>query len=122
VKTLVYLELEGGTLAGVSIDIGEHGLAMQATEPVPMNSNLAFRCVLPGTSTTLHGYADVIWASDQGRAGLFFSKLAPAARKHLRQWVSKRGDRKKHAVRDLLPPSDARVAFATEGKELPAEV
>jgi len=122
VKTLVYLELEGGTLAGVSIDIGEHGLAMQATEPVPMNSNLAFRCVLPGTSTTLHGYADVIWASDQGRAGLFFSKLAPAARKHLKQWVSKRGDHKKHAVRDLLPPSDARVAFATEGKELPAEV
>src|SRR3954470_23470227 len=27
VKTLVYLELEHGTLAGVSIDIGEHGLA-----------------------------------------------------------------------------------------------
>jgi len=122
VKTLVYLELESGTLTGVSIDIGEHGLAMQATEPVPMNSNLAFRCVLPGTSTTLHGYADVIWASDQGRAGLFFSKLAPAARKHLKQWLGKRGDHKKHAVRDLLPPSDAHVAFATEGEELPAEV
>ena len=47
VKTLVYLELESGPLAGVSIDIGEQGLAMQAAEPVPMNSNLAFRCVLP---------------------------------------------------------------------------
>jgi len=121
VKTLVYLELENGTLAGVSIDIGEHGLAMQATEPVPINSNVAFRCVLPGTDITLHGHADVIWASDHGRAGLFFSKLAPAARKHLKHWLSKRGEHSKHAVRDLLPPDDAHVSFAAADEELQTE-
>src|SRR5689334_4083545 len=38
VKTLVHLELEGTTLAAISIDIGEHGLAVQAAEPVPMIS------------------------------------------------------------------------------------
>jgi len=114
VKTLVYLDLESGTLPGVSIDIGEHGLALQATEPVPVSSNLAFRCVLPGTNVTLHGHADVIWASDQGRAGLFFSKLAPAARKHLKQWLHKRSahSKSKHDVHDLLPPADAHVSFA----------
>jgi CheY-like chemotaxis protein len=118
VKTLVYLDLESGTLPGVSIDIGEHGLAVQATEPVPMNSNLAFRCVLPGTEITLQGHADVMWASDQGRAGLFFSKLSTTARKHLKQWLNKRAahskDRHKddHAVRDLMPPEDANVSFA----------
>jgi CheY-like chemotaxis protein len=114
VKTLVYLELENGTLSGVSIDIGEHGLALQATEPVPMASNLAFRCVLPGTQITLHGHADVIWASDQGRAGLFFSKLAPAARKHLKQWLHKRSahSKSKHDFNDLMPPADAHVSFA----------
>ena len=113
-KTLVYLEHETGTLSGISIDIGEHGLALQATEPVPMSSNLAFRCVLPGTGFTLQGHADVIWASDQGRAGLFFSKLGPAARKHLKQWLSKRNARskEKHDVHDLLPPEDAHVSFA----------
>jgi len=110
-KTLVYLELEGATLPAISIDIGEHGLAVQATEPVPMSSNLHFRCTLPGTEFTLQGHADVIWASDQGRAGLFFSKLAPAARKHLKQWLHKRTSRKDHA-RDLLPPVDAHVSFA----------
>jgi len=116
VKTLVYLDLETGPLPGVSIDIGEHGLAVQATEPVPMSSNLAFRCVLPGTNVTLHGHADVMWASDQGRAGLFFSKLSPAARKHLKQWLHKRSahskQKDKHDVRDLLPPEDAHVEFA----------
>ena len=118
VKTVVYLDVDGGTLSGISIDIGEHGLALQATEPVPMSSNLAFHCVLPGTDITLDGHADVIWAGDHGRAGLFFSKLAPAARKHLKQWLHKRSahskdrDKHKHDVRDLLPPVDAHVSFA----------
>jgi len=111
VKTLVYLELESGTLSGVSIDIGEHGLALQAIEPVPMSSNLPFRCLLPGTRITLHGQADVTWASDQGRAGLFFSKLAPAARKRLKSWLTKRG-KDKATVRHLLPPSGDQVSFA----------
>jgi len=112
VKTLVYVETASQTLTAVSIDIGEHGVAIQATEPVPISSNLAFRCVLPGTDFTLQGHADVIWASDLGRAGLFFSKLAPAARKHLKQWLSKRGNQNKHAVRELMPPADGHVAFA----------
>jgi PilZ domain len=110
-KTLVYLEVEGNILPAISIDIGEHGLAVQATEPVPMSSNLPFRCALPGTDFTLHGHADVIWASDQGRAGLFFSKLSPVSRKHLKQWLHRRSAHKDD-VRDLLPPVDAQVSFA----------
>lgn len=112
-KTLVYLEIEHGTIAAVSIDIGEHGLALQATEPVPMNSNIPFRCLLPGTNVTLSGYADVIWASDQGRAGLFFAKLSTAGRKHLKHWLSKRSGHHEQA-RDLMPPADARAVFANE--------
>ena len=114
VKTLVYLEFKNETVAAISIDIGEHGLAVQATDPLPMSSGLPFRCVLPGTQVTLQGQADVIWASDQGRAGLFFSKLAPAARKHLKKWLHQRAKHQenKSAVRDLLPPDDAHVCFA----------
>ena len=113
VKTLVYLEIDHITLAGVSIDIGEQGLAIQASEAVPVRSDVPFRCILPGTHITLNGHADVIWASDQGRAGLFFSKIAPAARKHLKQWLAKRGHQNRHAVRDLMPPANDHVAFAT---------
>jgi len=121
VKTLVYLELEHGTLAGVSIDIGEHGLALQASEPIPVKSNVAFRCELPGTHVTFNGHADVIWASDQGRAGLFFSKLSAPAHKHLKQWLAKRGAQSKHGVRELMPPADAHVAFAAAEEEILAE-
>lgn len=114
VKTVVHLELVSGTLPGISIDIGEHGLAVQCAEPVPIVSNLGFRCVLPGTDFTLQGHADVAWASDQGRAGLFFSKLSPAARKQLKRWVAKRSahSKDKHTVHDLMPPEDAHVSFS----------
>ena len=116
VKTLVHLDLESGRLSGVSIDIGEHGLAVQATEPVPVSSNLAFHCVLPGTRITLHGHADVMWASDQGRAGLFFSKLSPTARKQLKRWLNKRSShskgKHKTAVHDLMPHDEAHVSFS----------
>jgi hypothetical protein len=105
-KTVVYFELETGTLPAIGIDISEHGFAVQATEPVPMLSKLAFRCVLPGTDYDLHGHADVVWASDQGRAGLFFSRLAPSARKRLKQWLAKRGANPKDAGRVLVAPRD----------------
>ena len=115
-KTLVYLELENGTLPGIGIDISEHGLSVQATEAIPMVSNVAFRCTLPGTDLTLHGHAEVMWASDHGRAGLFFSKLAPAARKHLKQWLHKRNIHARHrghdSLRALLPPVDVAVAVS----------
>jgi len=110
-KTLVYLDLESGTVPGISIDIGEHGLAVQTTEPVPISSDLPFRCVLPGTSFTLQGHAEVMWASDQGRAGLFFSKLSPTGCKHLKHWLHKRSKHKETA-HELLPPVDAEVSFA----------
>jgi|SRR5277367_5076928 len=110
-KTLVYLQLVDTTLPAITIDIGEHGLALQASEPVPISSNLAFRCQLPGTDFTLHGHADVIWASEHGRAGLFFSRLAPASRKHLKQWLSRRAH-SKDAVHELRPPADEQVSFA----------
>ena len=100
VKTLVYLEPVAALLS------------KKAGRPV----------VLPGTHVTLNGYADVIWASDLGRAGLFFSKLAPAARKHLKQWLSKRGNQNKHAVRELMPPADGHVAFAAPENEALSEV
>jgi CheY-like chemotaxis protein len=119
-KALVYLSLETVTLAAITIDISEHGLALQATEPVPITSSLPFRCVLPGTDFTLQGQADVIWASDKGRAGLFFSKLGSASQKHLKQWLRKRSHaehgHKSDSLRDLLPPADAKddahVAFS----------
>ena len=113
-KTLVYLECNKHTLPAISMDISEHGLAVQAAEPVPISSDLVFRCVLPGTHSTLKGRAEVIWASDHGRAGMFFSEISAADRKHLKRWLSRHPGHAKHkdAAHALLPPEDDHVNFA----------
>jgi len=115
-KTLVYLELESGTIPALSIDIGEQGLALQTIGPVPIRTQVSFHCALPGTQVTIQGHADVVWASDQGRAGLLFSKLGPTARRHLKNWLAKRGHTK-HPLRDLLPPANDHVWFAATREE-----
>lgn len=119
-KALVHLECDSRTITAISIDISEHGLAVQASEPVPMNSELAFRCTLPGSDFALQGHAEVAWAGDHGRAGMFFSKLSPAARKHLKHWLGRRSasnrahrSKAEHSVRGLLPPDDAKAEYAT---------
>lgn len=109
IKTVVYLEFETGTLPAIGVNISEHGFAVRATERVSLRASLGFHCVLPGTTYVLHGHADVIWADDLGQAGLFFSRLAPAAHKQLRRWLSKYGDHGTGAVRALLPPVNAAV-------------
>jgi len=106
-KALVYLQFESGTLPAIGIDVSEHGLALHAADTVPIRSNVSVRFVLPGTNHTVQGLADVVWADDKGRAGMFFSRLTPTARKHLKQWLHKQSVNTKDAVRVLLPPANA---------------
>jgi hypothetical protein len=113
--TMVYLECESRTLPAVAINVCEHGFAVQATEPVPLRSNLHFYCVLPGTSLTLRGHADIVWADDRGRAGAFFARLSPSDRKHLKHWLGKQSGRRKDGVRVLLPPENAEMGLAFSG-------
>ena len=100
---MVYLDLRTGSLPAIGIDLSEQGLSVQASEQIPANARLSFRCVLPGTAHTLRGEAEVIWTDDHGRAGMFFSHLPPTSRKLLKQWLSRGHVHQADAVRVLLP-------------------
>ena len=104
IKTLVYLELETGTLAAIGVDLSEQGLAVQASGPIPAGARIPFRCLLPGTGHTLRGLADIIWTDSQGRAGMFFLHLPPSSRKLLKHWLARGSAHSADAVRVLLPP------------------
>ncbi|MGA8432835.1 MAG: PilZ domain-containing protein [Candidatus Sulfotelmatobacter sp.] len=86
ITSVVWLDLETGTLPAVAVNISEHGMAIRTTERLRIQGNVSFRCTLPG-SEQLHGYADVIWSDDVGCAGMFFSRLSLSARKHLKDWL-----------------------------------
>jgi hypothetical protein len=80
---------------------------------LPPVQNVPLRFVLPGTSYLVEAIGKVIWADDDGRAGMFFSRLTPASRHHLKDWLVKRGTKTRNAVRVLLPPPRARSSEAS---------
>ena len=106
--TLVYLQLGVAALPAIVTDLSEQGLALQAPEPLPSVQNVPLRFVLPGTSQLLEATGKVIWADDDGRAGMFFSDLSSTSRQHLKTWLAKQGAKSRNAVRVLLPPSKGR--------------
>jgi hypothetical protein len=107
-EALVYLQLGATPLPAIVLDLSEQGLALQATEPLPQLQNMPLHFVLPGTSHLVEATGEVIWADDDGRAGIFFSDLNAASRSHLSNWLAKRGAKTKNAVRVLLPASRTR--------------
>lgn len=112
-EALVYLQLGAASVPALMLDLSEHGLALQALEPLSAMQNVPVRFVLPGTSHLVEAIGKVIWADDDGRAGMFFSRLTPASRHHFKNWLAKRGARTKNSVRALLPPQKARRSTST---------
>jgi len=112
-EALVYLQLPVTTLPAIVLDLSEQGLALQALEPLPAMRNVPLRFVLPETSHLVEAIGKVIWAEDDGRAVMFFSRLTPASRHHLKNWLAKRGANTKNAVRVLLPPQKAHRSTPT---------
>ena len=77
-------------LPGLILDLSQQGLSLQAPEPLPAVHRVPLRFMLPGTSHMVEGNGEVIWADDEGRAGIFFSHLTADSRKYLRNWLRKR--------------------------------
>jgi DNA-binding response OmpR family regulator len=103
-KSLVQLEMGGRTLPALAHDVSEHGVALQAVEPLKHMHDVGVRFLLPGTQHMVEAKCEVIWSEQDGRAGLFFSSLTPQSRKHLRLWLAERRPNPENAVRVLLPP------------------
>jgi CheY-like chemotaxis protein len=94
-ETLVYLQFGVAALPAIVLDVNEQGLSLQAPEPLPPVQQVPFRFVLPATTQIIEGTGEMIWADDNGRVGLFFSKLTAVSRKYLKQWLTKRSARRR---------------------------
>jgi CheY-like chemotaxis protein len=112
-EALVYLQCGVTNLPALVLDLSEHGMALQAPEPLPRVQQVPLRFVLPGTTHMVEATGEVIWSDEGGRAGMFFSQLSAASRKYLRDWLRHHGTRKKDAVRVLLQPTRSRRAAAS---------
>jgi len=94
VEALVYLRFgDVCPMPAIVLDLHEQGLLVQAAEPLPAGE-LPLRFILPGTTHLIEGTGEVIWADDNGRAGIFPSELSSSSRKQLKNWMAKRSSKK----------------------------
>lgn len=93
-EALVYLRFgDVCPLPALVLEVSEEGLSVLASEPLPA-TELPLRFILPGTSHMIEGSGEVTWADDSGHAGIFFTQLAPAARRHLKAWMTRKDKHK----------------------------
>lgn len=110
-ETLAYLQFGIAALPGLILDLNEQGFSLQTAEPLPSVHKIPLRFVLPGTSHMIEGTGEVIWADDQGRAGMLFSHLTAPSRKYLKSWLGKR-----------IPQKPTRRATVRADKSQPSSV
>src|SRR5881296_2121330 len=101
-ETLVYLQFGVAAMPAMVLDLNEQGISLQSPEPLPPVQAVPLRFVLPGTSNMVEGTGEVIWTDDRGRAGILFSRLTAASRKHLKQWLATGGA--KTGIFSRVPP------------------
>lgn len=107
-EALAYVDFPSGTVPALVLDMTEQGLSLQAAEALVPLRGVRLRLLLPGTAQLIAARGDLIWADARGRAGLFFSDLAPGAHRSLDAWLRKRRSKRSDAVRSLLEPRLAR--------------
>ena len=93
-ESLVYLRFgDVCPVPALVLELSEDGLSVQAAEPVPA-AEVPLRFILPGTAHLIEGSGEVIWADDEGRAGILFRELPEASRRQVKAWAAKREPRK----------------------------
>src|SRR5438874_10966628 len=113
-ETLVYLQFGIAAMPAMVLDLNEQGISLQSPEPLPPVQEVPLRFVLPGTSNMVEGTGEVIWTDEHGRAGVLFSRLTAASRKHLKQWLVKGGAKTGIFSRVTRPAKSRRLQFASQ--------
>ena len=124
-ESMVYLRLgDFCSVPALVLNVSERGLAVQAAEPLPAG-RLPMRFILPGAAHLIEGSGEVIWAGEDGRAGILFNELSASSLAELKTWLHKRIP-KKRPVRGtagfhrLTTPEPAR-ARGGRNTRLPAD-
>jgi FixJ family two-component response regulator len=94
-ETVVYL-LYGKEMAvpTLMIDLHEEGLSIQAAQPLPATEEVPIHFLLPGSKQAVEANAELVWADDSGRAGMFFRELSGASKRHLKKWLARANSQK----------------------------
>jgi CheY-like chemotaxis protein len=106
-ETVVYLLYgKGMAIPTLMMDLNEEGLSIQAAQPLPAIDEVPIHFLLPGTRNAVEASAELVWADDSGRAGMFFRELKGSSKRHLSKWLARK-------TSDRSAPHSARMSTAS---------
>jgi len=79
----------GTTVETRTRDVGQGGVALQTPIPLRRGETLGVQLDLPGCREVIEAQAEVVWADENGTAGLRFIMLADECRSALEAWIAK---------------------------------
>ncbi|GAC1429473.1 MAG: hypothetical protein NVS1B11_04640 [Terriglobales bacterium] len=82
-------ENSGGAVPELSeiLDISEHGIAIQTSLPLNLNSTLSIGLDLPETKSYIQTTGRVVWSEPVGKAGICFPEMSKASSRRLKEWL-----------------------------------
>ena len=82
-------ENSGGAVPELSeiLDISEHGISIQTSLPLNLNSTLSIGLDLPETKSYIQTTGRVVWSDPLGKAGICFPEMSKASSHRLKEWL-----------------------------------
>ncbi len=86
----VTVACQDSEIQATSTDISESGMALRVPRPLEAKTAIQVRFMLPGGKSQVSANATVMWADEEGYAGVRFDKLPAAARAEYERWLAGR--------------------------------
>lgn len=120
VELPLILQLEGRAIEAKATDIGTGGMALVASEPLPLQTKVSVRFKLPGSEQEIVVVGEIRWTDHLGRAGLSFNLFAEPGRHALDDWMARRHLGIERRLPALPPPPPAASVASFEVPPEPA--
>jgi DNA-binding response OmpR family regulator len=77
----------GGAINTKTSDLGEGGLAIQATQRLDNGAAMGIQFTLPGSEHRIEARGEIAWINAGKSAGLRFTEISPNSQEKIKQWL-----------------------------------
>lgn len=89
--TGVILVDEGTELPVTVTTISRGGVSIECSRRLDLGGAASLRLFLPGAMHSIQAKGEIVWSTEEGRAGIRFQVIAGEDRAELQEWLEKRG-------------------------------
>ena len=83
----VQLISSGGAVNTKTSDLGEGGLAIQATQRLENGAAMGIQFTLPGSEQRIEARGEIAWVNAGRSAGLRFTEISPNSQEKIKEWL-----------------------------------